>query len=96
MALGEFSLIDRYFKRSGNVGSTPGTIGVGDDAAILPMPPGHKLVACKDVLIEGRHFFYGSGARQSRSQVAGCEPVRSSGHGCQANWLFARTWDPIG
>ncbi|MCD8504192.1 MAG: thiamine-phosphate kinase [Burkholderiaceae bacterium] len=59
MALGEFSLIDRYFKRSGNVGSTPGTIGVGDDAAILPMPPGHKLVACKDVLIEGRHFFTG-------------------------------------
>lgn len=57
MALGEFSLIDRYFKRPVSAGSMPGMLGVGDDAAILPISPGQKLVVCKDVLIEGRHFF---------------------------------------
>lgn len=57
MALGEFSLIDRYFKRPLGPDVGPGAVGVGDDAAILPMPAGHKLVACKDVLVEGRHFF---------------------------------------
>lgn len=57
MALGEFSLIDRYFKRPLPPESSPGTLGVGDDAAVLPISPGHKLVACKDVLLEGRHFF---------------------------------------
>lgn len=61
MVLSEFSLIDRYFKRplARVSGSDPAieALGVGDDAAILPMVPGHKLVACKDVLVEGRHFF---------------------------------------
>ncbi|UOD50804.1 thiamine-phosphate kinase [Orrella daihaiensis] len=57
MALGEFSLIDRYFKRLASPASMPGMVGVGDDAAILPISPGHKLVVCKDVLVEGRHFF---------------------------------------
>jgi thiamine-monophosphate kinase len=53
MALGEFSLIERYFKRALPAGS----VGVGDDAAVLPLPPRRKLVVCKDILIEGRHFF---------------------------------------
>lgn len=57
MALSEFSLIDRYFKRPLSCASNPGALGVGDDAAILPIRSGHKLVACKDLLLEGRHFF---------------------------------------
>lgn len=53
MALSEFSLIDRYFKTE----LAPGSLGVGDDAAVLPVTPGRKLVVCKDLLLEGRHFF---------------------------------------
>ena len=53
MALSEFSLIDRYFKTS----PAPGMVGVGDDAALMSVPAGHKLVVCKDVLVQGRHFF---------------------------------------
>jgi thiamine-monophosphate kinase len=57
MALGEFTLINRYFKRPLRPGAAPGTVGVGDDAAILPIKAGHQLVACKDLLVQGRHFF---------------------------------------
>jgi len=53
MALGEFSLIERYFLRP-----APGnTLGVGDDAARVELPAATALVICKDLLIEGRHFF---------------------------------------
>ncbi len=34
-----------------------GVLGVGDDAARLRLPPNTDLVSCKDLLIEGRHFF---------------------------------------
>ena len=53
MALDEFSVIREYFQR--RVSSD--VLGVGDDAARLPMPPNTELVVCKDLLIEGRHFF---------------------------------------
>lgn len=53
MALGEFSVIERYFDWPAPVGA----LGVGDDAARLEMPPGAALVVCKDLLVEGRHFF---------------------------------------
>lgn len=49
----EFGLIQRYFTSAVD----PSIVGVGDDAAVLPMPHGMSLVVCKDVLVEGRHFF---------------------------------------
>ena len=53
--MGEFELIDRYFASLG--AARPDVIkGVGDDAAILAVPPGSELVACVDTLVEGRHF----------------------------------------
>jgi thiamine-monophosphate kinase len=54
MALGEFELIERYFKRPPRRGDT--VLGVGDDAALLRVPPGQLLVAAVDTLVEGRHF----------------------------------------
>jgi len=55
MALGEFSLIDRFFKRAAWPQGLD--VGVGDDAAVMSVPAGHRLVACKDMLVQGRHFF---------------------------------------
>jgi thiamine-monophosphate kinase len=52
--LGEFDLIARYF--------TPGAyapdvlLGVGDDAAVLEVPAGYRLVAAVDTIIAGIHF----------------------------------------
>jgi thiamine-monophosphate kinase len=52
--LGEFDLIDRFFTREG--GRSDVLLGVGDDAALLAVPPGRVLVAAADTLVEGRHF----------------------------------------
>jgi thiamine-monophosphate kinase len=59
MALGEFSLIDRFFKKSASPANAHqnGDVGIGDDAAIVAIPQGHRLVVSKDVLVQDRHFF---------------------------------------
>ncbi len=54
-AVGEFELIERFFARLG-VSRADVTLGVGDDAALLVVPPQHELVACVDTLVQGRHF----------------------------------------
>lgn len=61
MPLSEFSIIKRYF--------TNGTqredvlLGVGDDAALLRVPPGMQLVVSVDTLVAGRHFPVDTDAR---------------------------------
>ena len=50
----EFQIIQRWFS---NLGSSEHVLaGVGDDAAVLAVPPGHVLHTSTDTLIEGRHF----------------------------------------
>jgi thiamine-monophosphate kinase len=63
MPLGEFELIERFFRRPAEArramrGDVP--LGIGDDAAVLSLPPGRELVAALDTLVEGRHFVRGS------------------------------------
>src|SRR5215468_3134492 len=55
MALSEFALIERYF-RSVGAQRADVTLGVGDDAALLRVPPGCELVAATDTLVAGVHF----------------------------------------
>ncbi|WP_430421607.1 thiamine-phosphate kinase [Methylibium petroleiphilum] len=52
MPLGEFELIDRYFKRP----ARRAALGVGDDCALLRVKPGMSLAISSDMLVEGRHF----------------------------------------
>jgi thiamine-monophosphate kinase len=59
MSLGEFDLIERYFRLPAERlrvqrGDVP--LGIGDDAALLSLPPGRQLVAALDTLVEGTHF----------------------------------------
>ena len=49
----EFDLIQRYFSRA----TRNATLGVGDDAALLPVSPGTELAVSTDTLVAGRHFF---------------------------------------
>jgi thiamine-monophosphate kinase len=51
--VGEFDLIARVTARAGTAGLAE--VGPGDDAAVLRTPDG-RVVACTDVLVEGRHF----------------------------------------
>lgn len=50
--MGEFDLIDRFFKRP----VTRNALGVGDDCALLAPSPGMQLAVSSDMLVEGRHF----------------------------------------
>jgi thiamine-monophosphate kinase len=65
--LGEFELIRRFFMRDAGArgaGAEGGVIvGIGDDAAVLALPPGTELIAAVDTIVEGRHFPQGTDAR---------------------------------
>lgn len=50
--MGEFELIDRFFKRP----VRRADLGVGDDCALLQPAPGMQLALSCDMLVEGRHF----------------------------------------
>ena len=55
MGLSEFALIERYFRGVGAQRADV-TLGVGDDAAVLRVPPGSELVVATDTLVAGVHF----------------------------------------
>ncbi|TFY98115.1 thiamine-phosphate kinase [Ramlibacter rhizophilus] len=50
--MGEFELIDRFFRRP----ARHQPLGIGDDCAILAPRPGMQLAVSTDLLLEGRHF----------------------------------------
>ncbi len=53
--LGEFELIRRFFLRPQPSGSGV-VLGIGDDAAVLSLPPDAQLVAAVDTIVSGGHF----------------------------------------
>ena len=55
--MGEFDLIERYFKRAARVAGPTIALGIGDDCALLQPTPGTQLAISSDMLVEGRHFF---------------------------------------
>ena len=63
--LGEFELIQRFFmRRPAPQAALSGVIlGIGDDAAVLALPPETELVAAVDTIVAGRHFPEGTDAR---------------------------------
>jgi thiamine-monophosphate kinase len=67
--LGEFALIQRFFMRHstapdlGSAAQSGVILGIGDDAALLDLPPGTELVAAVDTIVAGRHFPEGADAR---------------------------------
>lgn len=56
MPLGEFELINRFFSHL-TAGDDSVICGIGDDAAVLAVPPGRELVVSTDTLVSGVHFF---------------------------------------
>lgn len=58
--VGEFELIERFFKRP----ARRQPLGVGDDCALLAPATGMQLAVSTDMLVEGRHFVAGTDARR--------------------------------
>ena len=59
--LGEFDLIQRFFKAGADAmrpnGENVIALGIGDDCALLKIAAGEEIVITSDMLVEGRHFF---------------------------------------
>jgi len=58
--MAEFDLIDLIRSRVSRYAGDGVVLGIGDDAALLRMPPGHELVVTADTLNEGVHFPVGT------------------------------------
>jgi thiamine-monophosphate kinase len=56
MSLSEFEIIARYFDRPPELARPDVLLGVGDDAALVRVPPEMDLVLCMDTLVAGVHF----------------------------------------
>jgi thiamine-monophosphate kinase len=55
--MGEFDLIDRFFKTRFALKRDDLPLGIGDDCALMTLSPGHQLAVSSDVMVEGTHFF---------------------------------------
>ncbi len=64
--LGEFDLIERFFKTPSSSRSPNSAInlGIGDDCALINPPLGEEIAMTSDMLVEGRHFLKGTDAEQ--------------------------------
>ena len=62
MIADESELIERYLRGLGAARADV-VLGIGDDAALLRMPPDTELVLTTDALVEGVHFLPGAPAR---------------------------------
>jgi hypothetical protein len=85
MAMGEFELIERYFKRP----AQQAAVGIGDDCAIWTPRPGHQLAFSADMLVEGRHFLPTVNPQLLGSQSFGREPERFGRVRCDTSRFFA-------
>ncbi len=54
MSQSEFDLIRKYFARPSRRSDV--VLGIGDDAALLAVPPGRHLAVAVDTLVDGVHF----------------------------------------
>ena len=91
MALGEFELIERYFRQPAEAlcrlrGDV--LLGIGDDAALLAPPPGQQLVAALDTLVEGRHFPPGSPPRSIGHRALAVNLSDLAAMGAQPAWYL--------
>ena len=55
--MAEFDLIAQYFTRPGLGDLSAVDLGVGDDAALISVSPGHQLAISADMSVSGTHFF---------------------------------------
>lgn len=82
----EFDLIDRYFRPLGGRDVNV-ALGIGDDAAVVDVPPGRQIVVTTDTQVEAVHFPAGAdpAAVAYRSCAAALSDIAAMG--AEARWI---------
>ncbi len=83
--MGEFDLIQRYFTPA----SYPHDVllGVGDDAAVVAVPSGFRLVAAVDTVVAGVHFPVDTAAADIAYRVLAVNLSDMAAMGAQPRWF---------
>ena len=89
MTLGEFELIDRYFRPLGlAAGRGDVVLGIGDDGAVLAVPDGQELVAVLDTLVAGNHFLPDADPRSIAHRALAVNLSDLAAMGAQPAWAL--------
>jgi thiamine-monophosphate kinase len=83
--MSEFKLIAEYFSRPTARGDV--RLGVGDDAAVLQVPPDRRLVAAVDAIVEGVHFPVGTGATAIGHRAVAVNLSDLAAMGAEPAWM---------
>lgn len=92
--MGEFELIERYFRsasdrtRVAGAGNDGVVLGIGDDAAVLAVPQDRQLVAAIDTLVEGRHFPVGCAPQSIGHRALAVNLSDLAAMGAQPAWFL--------
>lgn len=87
MPLTEFELIERYFRDCGAARSDV-IAGIGDDAALVAVPPDTELVVATDTLVAGVHFPEGSPAASIGHRALAVNLSDLAAMGARAAWAL--------
>ena len=84
--MNEFELIERIFSQMQATQAPLTGIekGIGDDAAVMALPAGSRLVSCIDTLVQGRHFHADWQRVDELAFAIGYKCLRHCSYGCDA------------
>lgn len=85
MSLGEFDIIGRYFARHDSRRDV--LLGVGDDAAVMDVAAGRKLVVAMDTVVEGVHFPAATAAADVGYRALAVNLSDLAAMGAQPSWM---------
>lgn len=83
--MGEFDLIKRYFTPASY--SDDVLLGVGDDAAVLDVPAGYRLVTAVDTIVAGIHFPLDTAAADIAYRALAVNLSDMAAMGAQPRWF---------
>jgi thiamine-monophosphate kinase len=87
-------LIETLRRRFGRTGRSV-RLGIGDDAAIVRLPPGHELLLTTDLLVEGIHFNHSTASYDDIGYKAGIANLSDmAAMGGQPQYLLVATAVP--
>jgi thiamine-monophosphate kinase len=85
MSLGEFDIIARYFAKHGLRSDV--LLGIGDDAAVVSMPPDRRLVIAMDTIVEGVHFPVGTDPADIGHRALAVNLSDLAAMGAEPSWM---------